>query len=427
MKREAERRGVGAGHHWRAHAHQRADQRIGHREPVHRGLEIGGGEVAHPRDRHAPGVEGAHGVGHVGRLFGGEVGVDEAVGLHDHAHGQGRDAPRAGVAGAFGELPDARQVAVRPRQRARAQVGPGLVRCVFRHQVPDVAAQVFDAALSGGEGAVEAHLERDVAGYGDVQALRLGDDAPIRRRRDIVVDLDEIVAGGVLLPDRAGAVRAVVHDHAAGGVDHGGQRRGRQPLDDRAGRVDVGPGQFAARDAVAEVQRRRTAPQNADAGDAGGEEPAQRRRVLEVHVHVVEAGDQEAAPSVHARGAVGNVRLAGLGGWPDGDHAAAADQDGHVRQRALAVHRDDGDAFDGEGGLIDGGAGPGVFGAARGDQCTESRDSGGERNSRGERIPGGERRGSLCHRRSEGGGGGPNRGVKATWPSRKLAGKRRAA
>ena len=55
------------------------------------------------------------------------------------------------------------RIAVRPRQRAGAQVGAGLVGRVFRHEVPDVPAQVLDAGLARRERAIEPYLEGDVA------------------------------------------------------------------------------------------------------------------------------------------------------------------------------------------------------------------------------------------------------------------------
>ena len=117
---------------------------------------------------------------------------------------------------------------MRPGERARSQIGAGLGRCVFGHEVPDVAAQVFDAGLAGREGTIESHLEGDMPGHRYDEFASLGDDTAAGRRGHVVVHLDEIVPGGVLLPHGAGAVDAVSDDHAPRGVDDGREFRGRQ-------------------------------------------------------------------------------------------------------------------------------------------------------------------------------------------------------
>ena len=50
----------------------------------------------------------------------------------------------------------------------------------------------------------------------------------------------------------------------------------------------------------------------------------------------------------------GDHGVLGLGGRLDRQHAAAADQHGHVGEDALGVHGNDRDALDDEGGLFGG-------------------------------------------------------------------------
>ena len=191
---------------------------------------------------------------------------------------------------------------------------------------------MVDRQVAGLEGTLQADVGRHVASEPDPRAVGDLVQGVESLSGEARMDLQEVVAGQLLMPNRAagriGAGDAVPVDGGSGGID---SRREEFAAVRLGAQLQVhGSAQHAAdgRDPVGQVQQQ----------DPLREIGPARLTARHVRVHLGEPRHQVLPLSVDPHGALRHAHLAGVA---DRHDAVAEHEDGLVRDDPLFVHRDD--------------------------------------------------------------------------------------
>ena len=152
------------------------------------------------------------------------------------------------------------------------------------------ALEMLHGALTGARGFLRGDGVGEVAFKIDVLLLCFGGQCEVSVARDARVDLDEIGATGFDFVDNAAGVVGLFYDDGAG-PDR------RTAIDDDAGQVDFRRW-LLAREFGAVSGASFFAGHDANSGDAIGDVQGQLVYIVNVDVHVPEAGDEEGSARV---------------------------------------------------------------------------------------------------------------------------------
>jgi hypothetical protein len=221
-------------------------------------------------------------------------------------HDERRAVPDAVLRAASGELGQARVVEVLPGPQHEARVGLAGEGRVGGQRRRGEAVEVLDRRLPRCDDVLDPDRIRHVAHAAHVVRLRGRDERIVDVELQARVDLEEVIAGLLLLEhDRLGLRR--IGEHRAA------RPHRRVAVDDRARGDDRGAEQLARLDLPAPHELHLAAEHVAHRRHAVGEEQREVVRAPGVDVHVRQARHEPAAVAVDARRTLGH-RSVGFAG-----------------------------------------------------------------------------------------------------------------